>query len=199
MNSENLNVLLEIASICCSVLFILGIAFQRIWAWFFGILASTLALILFFNIQLYAETYLNGFYVIMGFYGWHKWKVLQSQKKKIEKELPLKNHLYIITIGALTVVVTGYLFKQYTNAAYPYLDSFTSVFGIFATWLEAKKRMSCWYYWIVINGVSIYLYSIKDLKYYPLLAALFVCLSIWGLIKWSIINKQMKQNDFKFI
>ena len=61
-----------------------------------------------------------------------------------------------------------------TNAAFPYLDSFTSVGAVITTYMVAKKILENWIYWLVIDGLTLYIYWSRELYLY---AALFVDLS----------------------
>ncbi len=47
---------------------------------------------------------------------------------------------------------------NYTRADFAYLDTFTTVFAVFATYMLTKKVLENWLYWVVIDAVSIYIY-----------------------------------------
>jgi len=66
------------------------------------------------------------------------------------------------------------------------VDSQTTVFGIAATFLEARKKLYAWIYWIVLNGVSIILYASRDLFIYSGLMVVFFALSVYGFRSWSV-------------
>lgn len=181
---------IEVASVFCSLVFIAGVARQKIWAWAFGIVGSFLACILFFQEKLYSESYLQGLYIVLGFYGWWKWRILQkltvnhSVHRAVISELPLGIHVAFLIIGFALTLLTGWYFGHYTQDHYPYLDAFTTIFAIIATILEARKVLSCWYYWLVVNPVSVTLYIIKDLQLYTVLGIVFSLMSVWGLVSW---------------
>ncbi len=59
--------------------------------------------------------------------------------------------------------VSGALLQHYTDAALPYLDSFTTWGSILTTWMVARKILENWLYWLVIDSVSIYLYLDRGL------------------------------------
>jgi len=197
--SQNLQAI-EIISVLCSLIFIGGIIKHKIWAWWFGIIASALAAVLFYYSNLFSEVYLQVFYAVLGFYGWWRWKSI-GEKAGSDKsgitDWTFKTQVIVILSGYILVLVSGTLFEKYTRADYPYVDAFTSVFGMIATIMEARKIFSCWYYWIVINGVSIWLYFQKDLEVYGMLAIVFTTLSIWGYFEWSkIIRLEKESNSF---
>ncbi|MCK9481255.1 MAG: nicotinamide riboside transporter PnuC [Bacteroidia bacterium] len=187
---------IEVASVCCSLIFIAGVANQKIWSWGFGIMGAFLASILFYQEKLYSESYLQALYVFLGFYGWWKWIRLQKkQEQQFEKtttisEVSISTHVILVGAGLILTFVTGWYFKNYTQASFPHLDAFTTIFAIIATILEARKVLSCWYYWLVVNPISIYLFIVKDLHFYTLLGIVLSLMSLWGLLSWSRAVRQ---------
>lgn len=83
----------------------------------------------------------------------------------------------------------GVLMESYTEAAYPYFDALTTVFAVIATFMETRKVFSGWYYWIVLNFASIFLYSLKDLDLYTGLAVVNTVMSFVGLYQWHKSKK----------
>lgn len=179
--SENMLEIIEIVSVVTSLLFVLLIINSKKSGWWFGIISSFLSIVLFFNVNLYLEALLYFFYFAMGFYGLNQW----SKIEKVPIVLPgLKRHLFHIVILLLVSLLIGYIFKKYTNASIPYIDSISTVFGIYATWLEAKRYLSAWFFWIVLNIISIGIYAYKELLLYALLMVIYTILSIVGYTKW---------------
>ena len=99
--------------------------------------------------------------------------------------LPLRWHLLAAAvILPLSWLPPRGLLARETEAAWPLLDSLTTWFSLFATWLVARARIENWVYWIVIDMVLVYLYYMQDL---PVLAIQFVAftgLAVAGLVAW---------------
>ncbi|NND37734.1 MAG: nicotinamide mononucleotide transporter, partial [Gammaproteobacteria bacterium] len=89
----------------------------------------------------------------------------------------------ITTILALAFV-TGTAFDRYSDAALPYLDSFTTWGAIVTTWMVARKILENWIYWFVIDSVSIYLYVNRELHLTALLFVLYLVLIVFGYVAW---------------
>ena len=51
--------------------------------------------------------------------------------------------------------------------------------------MEVHKVISAWIVWIVINLVTIGMYSVKSLDYYALLMAVYAILSVIGYVQWK--------------
>ncbi|MCO6494682.1 MAG: nicotinamide mononucleotide transporter [Bacteroidetes bacterium] len=187
---------IEIVSVFCSLVFIIGAARQKVWAWSFGIVGAFLASILFYEEKLYSESYLQILYVILGFYGWWKWIRLkkqneqQNEKKNTITELKWGIHVVLLLTGFILTFITGWYFKNFTQAHFPYIDAFTTSFAIIATFLEAKKILSCWYYWLVVNPISLGLFIVKGLHLYSVLGIIFTLMSVYGLVSWLKSVKQ---------
>ena len=74
---ENLNYSwnwIESSAVLMSVLYVFFAAKENIWCWFFGAISAILYTYICFNIKLYAETFLQLFYLIMAVIGYISWK-----------------------------------------------------------------------------------------------------------------------------
>ena len=180
-----MNLALEIIAVGLSLTFLILLIKENIYCWFFGITGSLVSIFLFYRIGLYAESILYCYYVLIGFYGYQLWN-----SKANAQELPIidvlsKQHFSYILIGVVTALCLGYFLENYTEASKPYLDAFTTIFSFIASYLEAKKILSGWYYWIIVNGVTLGLYLNKELYIYFILTLLYFALSFYGLREWN--------------
>ena len=72
----------------------------------------------------------------------------------------------------------------YTQADFAYLDAQTTMFSVMATWLVARKLVSNWLYWVVIDAVSIYVYAQKHLYFLTGLFMLYTIIALVGYFIW---------------
>lgn len=180
-----MNLALEIIAVGLSLTFLILLIKENIYCWFFGITGSLVSIFLFYRIGLYAESILYCYYVLIGFYGYQLWNSkANAQELPIIDVLP-KQHFSYILIGVVTALCLGYFLENYTEASKPYLDAFTTIFSFIASYLEAKKILSVWYYWIIVNGVTLGLYLNKELYIYFILTLLYFALSFYGLREWN--------------
>ena len=82
------------------------------------------------------------------------------------------------------VFVSGELLTRYSQAALPFLDSFTTWGAIVATFMVARKILENWLYWFVIDAVSIWLYINRDLYFTTLLFAAYLVMIVIGYRSW---------------
>ena len=54
-------------------------------------------------------------------------------------------------------------------SAFPYMDSFTTVMSIVATFMLMKKKVKAWWMWLAIDIISNYMNFLKDIKLYLLI------------------------------
>jgi nicotinamide mononucleotide transporter len=182
---NNIALLLEIVAVIFGVLYTVLMAQNKISCWIFGIIGSLLSVYLFIEYaKLYAEAVLYVFYVFAGIYGWVMWKK-QKQVEEIYQQKP-SVHIKIVLIGsALSVLLYYGLTFFFKEAEKPLIDSFTTIFSFIATYLMAKKWIENWFYWAVIDAVSIYLYYTRGLDVYALLMLVYTGLVVYGYLKWK--------------
>ena len=128
---------------------------------------------------------LYAFYVAMAVYGWLKWK----REGNGQSDLPISSWSFRIHSAAVSIIVfltigIGYLLSQYSDAAFPYVDSLTTFAAIWATFLVARKVLENWWYWLVIDAVSVLIYWARDLELTAMLFVIYILLIPVGLIQW---------------
>ena len=99
--------------------------------------------------------------------------------------LPNLTKIRTASSGATAPPEVGGTSYTCTAATSPYLDALTTIFSFFATYLEAKKILSAWIYWIIINGLTIGLYLTKGLDIYSTLSVIYFVMSFVGYVKWK--------------
>ena len=180
--------LIESIAVFFSIIYVILAVKENIWCW----LAATISVMLYIYIclsaQLYSETALQIFYLLMAFYGFYNWNK-KGQSLQVS-EWNINKHLMILTAGAILTFLMGFFFATYTNAKMPIVDSFTTVFSLFATYMATKKILENWLYWIVIDAVSIYLYSARDLHLTSLLFMVYTIIAVLGYFNWLRINRE---------
>lgn len=175
---------LEVVAVVSGLLYTYLFQQFSVWCWAFALLSSSLFLLLCIYKRLYAESALQLFYIGTAVLGYLNWGQTGGS---LQPSLPLMWHVGIVaTAGALTLV-SGYLLRSLTKAAIPLVDSFTTVFSVFATLLMIYLIPENWVYWIVIDAVSIYLYLQRGLFLTAGLFLLYTAMAIMGLVHWLSI------------
>ena len=137
------------------------------WCWPAAFLGSALFVWLCFGRKMLAEVALQVFYLAMAVYGFFG----TSGGMQEGAEWSIDRHLLLIGTSALGTLALGAFLHWRTSAALPWLDSFTTVFSLAATWVMVNMVHENYLYWMVIDSASVYLYWKRGLR---LGAGLFV-------------------------
>lgn len=179
----------ELGAVLCGIAYIILAAREHIACWFFGILNGGLSVYLFYQSGLLAESVLYLYYVLAGIYGWYAWAYTRRPDQDPSHQLLVGEwrwtiHLVLIASGVILSLLVAWFLQAYTQAQMPLIDAHTTVFSFIATYLVTRKILSNWIYWIVIDGVSVWLYASRDLYLYALLMAGYTLLAFWGYWSW---------------
>ncbi len=175
----------EIIAVVFGLIYIILAVKENIWCWPAGFIGTGTSIYLFWDGSLYMESALNVYYLLMAVFGWWQWQYGSSEKSTLAiRSLILKEHLAIVTLIAALTLLSGHLLSSNTDAALPYLDSFTTWSAVITTWMVARKILENWLYWIVINSASIYLYIDRGFLLYAVLFGLYLFIAVFGYRQW---------------
>jgi len=186
---------MELIAVVASLLYVVLAAKGNIWCWPAAILSTVLYTVIFYDVYLWMDSALQLYYLLMAAYGWFCWRKNNTSnntpsnshshsKALLYSQWSLQRHGIAILALTLLSIVLGWLMANYTPAHFPYLDSATTVFAVFATYLVTQKVLENWLYFIVIDFVSIYLYIEKSLIPTAALFAAYVVLAAYGYWQW---------------
>jgi nicotinamide mononucleotide transporter len=150
----------------------------------FGLISSAIYVYLTIQLKFYFDTFINSYYIYMSFAGWFAWKKQNNGEIAVQKLTTKKLNLSLL-IGFPLTFLLAFWADQYTDASIPYLDAFTTVFSIIATWMVVKKYLENWLFWIVIDAVAAGMYFYKELYLTALLFILYTIIAINGFFKWK--------------
>lgn len=169
-----------------ALLYVILAAIENVWCWLFGILSSTLSVYLCYTGNLFLESGLQVFYVIMGIYGWYEWLKGSEQNRELKiVSFSLLKNIPLFSIGCIIWIILGLLSSNYSTQAMPFLDGFITAFSVVATWMTAKKIIENWLYWIIIDALAIILYASRDFYLIALLYIIYTLIALAGYLKWK--------------
>jgi nicotinamide mononucleotide transporter len=152
--------------------------------WISGAVSSACAAVVAGMRLLPMQSALQVFFVGMSVYGWLSWTRSAAQGELQVGLWPLAWHLGTAVVLMALTFMSAHLLAAETNAAWPLLDSLTTWFSLFATWLAARAKLENWLYWIAIDGVLVFLFYVQDLPFLALLNVLFIGIAAGGYIAW---------------
>jgi len=188
----------EVLAVVMALAYVVLAARESIWCWPAAIVSTIVYTVIFYDVYLWMDGLLQVYYLLMAVYGWYYWQQINNDNKynhENNNTLPIQSwpvslHIKIISGLAVISVAVGWLMANYTPTDFPYLDSATTVFAVFSTYLVVKKVLENWLYWVVIDAVSIYIYIEKSLEPTAFLFVLYVFMAVYGYIKWLASYQQ---------
>ncbi|OUR75176.1 nicotinamide mononucleotide transporter [Colwellia psychrerythraea] len=176
---------LELIAMLLSLAYVILAAKGSLWCWPAAFISTALYTYIFYDVLLLMDSALNAYYLLMAVYGYWQWSKKTNNSTEITiVSWALSWHIKACIGLSVIAAVLGYVMANFTPADFPYLDTYTTVYAVFATYLVAQKVLENWLYWIVIDFVSIYLYIEKGLVPTTVLFVTFVIVAAYGYAKW---------------
>ena len=159
---------------------------EKIWSWPTAIVNVALYIVFFYETRFYADMGLQVVYLVLSIYGWYHWLYGGEHHTTLRISRAsgrLLALLAVIDIAAWLPLAT--VLDRYTNAVYPYLDSFLSTSSLVAQWMMTRKIVENWAVWIVLDIIYVPMWLSRG--YYPTAAlyAVFLVLAIMGHRDWT--------------
>ena len=160
---------------------------SNIFAWPIGIINTVALFVLFYQINLYADMFLQVYYFVMCIYGWVYWGKQKNshQPKKNIGVLNAQQRLKLLLLILASTVVMGFITQKLhvwlpaiftIPASYPYTDSLATTASIIGNWLLARRILENWAVWVFVNVLSIGLYIAKDVRFIALQFVIYLVL-----------------------
>jgi len=181
----------EVVAVVMALLYLFLAIRQNIWCWFGAGISTAIYVYLFLDAKLYMQSALNGFYFAMAIYGWVVWRSGQTEEKQLPVvSWPLMTHVYAILLIAAVGLFNGYVLDTQTDSEHAYVDAIIAWGAIWATFLVARKVLENWWYWLVIDIASIFIYWSRDLQLTSVLFVVYVLMIPFGLVSWARSRRQ---------
>jgi len=165
----------------------------NIFTWPTGIANAIFFMVIFYQIHLYSDMFLQMYFCAMGVYGWFTWKYRAEHAQSDIRTLSNTNRLRLVALIAGAVLVIGTLISQIHlllpqifdhPASYPYIDTFVAVSSVLAVILLARRIFETWVLWVLVDITSIGLYAVKGVKLIAVEYVIFLALAGLGILSW---------------
>ncbi|QIB66650.1 nicotinamide riboside transporter PnuC [Kineobactrum salinum] len=176
----------EVIAVALGIAYLLLAVRESLWCWYAAFGGTAIYLWLFWQVRLPMESALQLFYLAMAVYGWQQWRsgARSDGRTRPISRWPARTHLFAIITVLSASAVSGALLQRYTDAALPYLDSFTTWGSVLTTWMVARKVLENWVYWLVIDSACIYLYLERGLLLTAVLFMVYLIIVVFGFFQW---------------
>lgn len=177
---------LEIAAVILGIACVYLTIRENILCWPVGLLQVALYLVIFYRVRLYSDMALQGIYILLQVYGWVHWS-RGGQRSKPLVVSRLSRSEAVFSAGGIIVLAgaLGWTMSRLTDAALPYPDAFTTVASLAAQWMLALKRLEAWIIWVMVDILSIFIYTNRGLHLTAGLYAVFLVMASFGFLSWK--------------
>jgi nicotinamide mononucleotide transporter len=183
--SDSLAFYLELVSIGFALAYLALAIPQSLWCWPAALISTAIWMAVSFDAKLYMDAALQVFYFCMGVYGWLQWRRGGADHAGIGVHWwSPRTHAVAIVLIVLASLGAGFVLSR-SDAAFPYLDSLTTVAAVVATFMVTRKVIENWFYWFVIDSIYIYLYGERGLFGYAALYAVYLVMIVFGFGAWQ--------------
>ena len=171
----------------------------NIFTWPTGIANAIFFLVIFYQIQLYSDMFLQMYFCCMGVYGWFTWKYKAAHHQSNIRTLSNAHRIRLAVFIAAVTLLIGTLIARIhlvlpqvfeRPATYPYIDTFIAITSILATILLARRIFETWVLWILVDITSIGLYAVKGVRLIAVEFVIFLGLAVLGIISWRKIWRE---------
>lgn len=177
----------EILAVLLAIAYLLLALKQRIECWYAAFASTVIYAVLFWDVSLLMESALQVYYLVMAVFGWYQWRKpgLAGEPVLQISTWSSRQHVLGVVMVLLLSAFSGWWLSAKTDAALPYLDSFTTWASVLTTYMVARKILENWLYWIVIDTVSIYLYIERGLYPTAGLFLAYIVIAVFGFLSWQ--------------
>jgi nicotinamide mononucleotide transporter len=184
----------EVIGTAFGILCVYLIIIENILCWPVGIAMVTIYAYVFYDAKLYSDTILQLVYIGLQVYGWYYWLY---GDKTVDDRVPItrltSGEIILWTAAVIAVTAAwGWGMATHTDASLPYWDATTTVLGLTAQYLMARKKLESWLIWIAVDVLSIGIYFTKGLTITAGLYLVFLGMATSGFIAWR--RKQIRHS-----
>ena len=179
----------EIASVGISLLTTFLTIRQKAIRWPIDIGIILLNLYINHQFHLYDRWIFTIVILTLDFYGWYNWRYGGPHKTILKvKKVNFQKIPFLLLLGTIGTLIL-YFPLIYFKSDFPFLGAFRTVFSWIALWLASRKRQEHWFFWVVLNLISINIYFQKELYLFCFKYIIYIILNIKGYSAWQKSTK----------
>jgi nicotinamide mononucleotide transporter len=163
---------------------------NNVWLYPAGIIATLVSVYLLLDVQLYAESILNLYYLVMSIYGWYYWLRKKDAAPVQISKATKKEWLITLIISLGGWLVFYMLLKKFTPSDVPVWDALVTSTAWAGMWLLARRKIENWILLNISNAFAIPLLFHKHLAMFSVLTFILFIVAIFGFIEWNNIYKK---------
>lgn len=177
---------LELLGFVATLLNVWLMARNKVVGWPVGLVAVVAYAAVFFRVQLYADTLLQGFFFVTGLKGWYDWTYGGKNRTPLPiTRLSPQGWVWTAVAVVATSALLGGAFHAFTDAAKPFLDSALLGASVVGQLLLVRRVLDNWLVWIAADVLYVPLYLSRGLPLTALLYGILLVLAWKGYVDWK--------------
>lgn len=177
---------LEVLAFVTGVICVWYAAKNHILNFPFGIINTSLFVVLFLGVGLYADMALQFVYIALNAAGWYWWVRggKGNSALEIRRTSTMTAVCMVAALGAGTWLIYS-LLTSHTDSSVPLWDALTTSLSLVAQYMLSRRLVENWLVWIAADLIYIPLYAYKGLYLTSALYCVFLTLCVFGIVEWS--------------
>jgi len=172
---------------------------ENVWCWPVGIVNIAFFFVMFYQLRLYSDMFLQVYFLATSVYGWWKWthpRTPEEANKRNELRISMiaaPSLLALLAVCAVSIAAFGALISNVhvllpglfpERAAFPYADSVVAVLSVAAQFIMARKKLECWLFWMAVDALALGIYFLKGVNLVAVEYFVFGCIALYGFLGW---------------
>lgn len=160
---------------------------MNVLTWPVGIVSVACYAQVFHGARLYADAVLQLFFAGASVYGWLQWHRSGPTHDGARPVLrgSTMERWGSLAAGLAATGIVALALGRWTDSPAPVADAAVFSFSLLATLLQARRRVEGWWYWILVDLISLPLYWSRSLHLTAMLYGVFLLLAVTGLRAWQ--------------
>ena len=152
--------------------------------WLASYIASGLFVVVFLDAGLIFQPWLQVFYMVMAVYGYRKWRRGAKKPATLGYWGWRNNLIAVAALLAVSIPITIFG-AQYSESSLFFIDVITALAAPLATFMQARKYIGNWIWWMVLDTTYVALYLERGLYFTAVLYASYLALAWVGYRSWA--------------
>ena len=184
--------IVEAIAVILALAYLVLAARESLLCWYCAFASSALYFVVMWDARLLTEAALQIFYMGMAVVGWYQWRHGHRSAGMPLQIVSLQwwHHVVLLALLMLLTYINGWVMQSYTTAAFPFVDAFIAWGSVITTVLVIRKVLENWLYWVLFDGLAIFVYVNRGLYMTAVLFALYVVIVIFGYVRWLRVYRR---------
>ncbi len=174
---------LEVAAVALGFIYVVLAIRRHISCWLASYIASGLFVVVFLDAGLIFQPWLQVFYMVMAVYGYRKWRSGAKNPATLGYWGWRNNLVAVAALLAVSIPIAIFG-APYSESSLFFIDVVTALAAPLATFMQARKYIGNWIWWMALDSIYVALYLERGLYFTAALYASYLALAWVGYRSW---------------